>query len=586
MNRRTLIAFIGYYKPYLGLFSAVMACAVVGSSIALAYPLLARYITKHVLEGGVANALAHIYATGAIMLALAVVQWFCNFFVDYRGHKLGAMMERDLRNELFEHYQKLPFSFYDKQRTGKLMSRLTNDLLSVSELYHHGPEDYVIYSIRFVGAFAVLFVIDAKLTLAVFAFLPVLAAFAYVMNRKLSVAFARNKERIADIQAQAEDTLAGIRTVKSFANEEIERDKFRASNERFLESRADGYKHEAYLYNGMQTIVQLIAATVIVFGGVSIVSATLDLADLITFLMYIGYLIEPVQKLTHMTTQYQEGMTGFRRFLEMLGETPEIGDDAGDFEPERIEGRVEFRNVGFKYDPAHDHVLKNVSLTVEPGETVALVGPSGAGKTTFCALIPRFYDACDGEVLLDGVDVKRIRLRSLRRCVGVVQQDVYLFAGTVLDNIRYGKPGASREEVVEAAKLANAHEFIMALPHGYDTDVGQRGVKLSGGQKQRISIARVFLKNPPILVFDEATSALDNESERVVQRSLERLARHRTTFVIAHRLSTVRQADRIVVLTDRGVEAVGTHDELLAGGGTYAKLYRMQFQDDRADVPV
>ncbi|HSK88657.1 MAG TPA: ABC transporter ATP-binding protein [Anaerolineales bacterium] len=583
MSSRTK-KFFSYYKPYLGLFFSVMICALIVAGITLLFPLLTRYITKTVLEGGVPNALNEIYRTGAIMLLLILIHTACNFYVDYRGHAMGAMMENDMRSELFNHYQKLSFRFYDDQRTGQLMSRITNDLFSLAEFYHHAPEDYLIYSVKFIGAFIVLISINVPLTLAVFAFLPVLAIFSLYFNKKLNIAFKKSRERIGDVNAQVEDTLAGIRVVKSFANEEIEREKFAYENHRFLESRKSIYKNESFIWQGVDVITKLITVTVIIYGGASITKASLDLSDLITFLLYIGNFIEPIQKLTHMTEQFQEGITGFERFMEILKVEPEIQDTANAIELKNVQGNVQFKNVGFRYRDHHAHVLKNISLKVKAGETIALVGSSGVGKTTLCSLIPRFYEASEGEVLLDGINVKDIKLSSLRRNVGVVQQDVYLFAGTVFDNIRYGKPNASPEEIIAAAKKANAHDFILALPDGYDTDIGQRGVKLSGGQKQRLGIARVFLKNPPVLIFDEATSSLDNESERVVQESLEDLARDRTTFVIAHRLSTIRNAKRILVLTDRGIEEQGTHAELLELNGTYARLYNMQFDNSFATV--
>ena len=523
------------------------------------------------------DALNQIYKMGALMLALVMVQTACTFYYDYRGHAMGAMMESDMRSELFNHYQKLSFRFYDEQRTGQLMSRITNDLFSLAELYHHGPEDYLIYLIKFVGAFVILININVRLTLAVFFFLPILAVFSLYFNKRLHSAFKRNKERIGDINAQVEDNLSGIRVVKSFVNEETEKKKFAYENNRFLESRKNGYKNEAFIYEGVGILTQFITITVIVIGGASIVHASLDLADLITFLLYIGNLIEPIQQLTHMTQQYQEGITGFERFMEILEVEPDIQDAAHAIEIEHVQGNVEFRNVGFRYNENHSYVLKNISLNVKAGDFIALVGSSGVGKTTLCSLIPRFYEVSEGQILLDGINIQDISLSSLRRNVGVVQQDVYLFAGTILDNIRYGKPAASITEIIEAAKKANAHDFIMELPDGYDTDIGQRGVKLSGGQKQRVSIARVFLKNPPVLIFDEATSALDSESEKVVQDSLEVLAKNRTTFVIAHRLSTIRNAKRIVVLSDRGIDEQGTHEELMRMGGTYARLYKMQF---------
>src|SRR5690349_950321 len=576
MSSRTK-KFFSYYKPYLGLFLSVMFCALLVAGITLLFPLLTRYITKTVLEGSVPDPLHEIYRVGAAMLALIVIHTGCNYFVDYYGHAMGAMMESDMRSELFDHYQKLSFRFYDNQRTGQLMSRITNDLFSLAELYHHGPEDYLIYSVKFIGAFLVLININVPLTLAVFLFLPVLAVFSLYFTKRLNRAFKESKERIGDVNAHVEDTLGGIRVVKSFVNEETEKRKFAYENKRFLESRKNIYWNESFIWQGVDAITKLISVTVIVFGGISITKASLDLADLITFLLYIGNFIEPMQKLTHMTEQFQEGITGFNRFMEILEVKPEIQDSPDAITLSQVQGNVEFRNVGFRYRDDHAHVLRNISLKVNAGDTVALVGFSGVGKTTLCSLIPRFYEVTEGDILLDGVGIKDLKLSSLRRNVGVVQQDVYLFAGTVIENIRYGKPDATEAEIIDAARKANAHDFILSLPDGYDTDIGQRGVKLSGGQKQRLSIARVFLKNPSVLIFDEATSSLDNESERVVQESLEKLARDRTTFVIAHRLSTIRNAKRILVLTDRGIEEQGTHEELLGLDGTYARLYNMQF---------
>ena len=579
MNSRT-IKFFSYYKPYLGLFLSVMACALIVAGITLLIPLLTRYVTKTVLEGGLPNPLNEIYRTGALMLLLSLIHTACNYYVDYRGHAMGAMMESDMRSELFDHYQKLSFRFHDQQRTGQLMSRITNDLFSLAELYHHGPEDYLIYTVKFVGAFIVLVFINIQLTLAVFLFLPILAVFSLYFNKRLNLAFKRNRARIGDVNAQVEDTLAGIRVVKSFVNEQTEKKKFAYANNRFLISRKSIYKNEAFIYQGVGMITYLITLTVIILGSVSITNGSLDLADLITFLLYIGNFIEPIQKLTHMTEQFQEGITGFVRFMEILEVEPEIQDSPNALEIKSVQGNVEFKNVGFRYLDNYAHVLKNVSLKVKAGDRIALVGPSGVGKTTLCSLIPRFYEVSEGEILLDGINIKHVKLNSLRRNIGVVQQDVYLFAGTVCDNIRYGKPNASQAEIVAAAKKANAHDFIMTLPDGYNTDIGQRGVKLSGGQKQRLSIARVFLKNPPVLILDEATSALDNESEKVVQDSLEDLAKNRTTFVIAHRLSTIRNAKRIFVLTEQGIEEQGTSEELLALDGIYARLYNMQFNNN------
>ncbi|UQZ81223.1 Putative multidrug export ATP-binding/permease protein [Paenibacillus konkukensis] len=577
MNSRTK-KFLSYYKPYLGLFWADMACAFVVSAITLILPLCVRYITIYVLEASQPGALKKIYMMGAVMLALIAVHTVCDIFISYKGHRMGAMMESDMRSELFDHYQKLSFSFYDEHKTGQLMSRATNDILSLAELYHHGPEDIVISALKLIGALAILFTIDVKLTLIVFLFLPVMAVYACYLNKRMNAALRRTKERIGDINAQVEDTLAGIRVVKSFANEQVERQKFACANERFVQSRSEGYKSEAYFFEGMNAFTHLITTAVVVFGGAAIVGASLEMADLLTYILCVGILIEPIKRLVNFARLYQEGITGFDRFMDMLEIEPDIHDAKDAEELTDVRGHIAFRDVSFKYKEDYGHVLKHVTLDIQSGEYVAVVGPSGAGKSTLCSLIPRFYEVSEGTILLDGRDIRKIGLRSLRKHIGVVQQDVYLFAGSVLDNIRYGNMEATREEILEAAKQANAHEFIMELPHGYDTDIGQRGVKLSGGQKQRLSIARVFLKNPPILILDEATSALDNESERAVQDSLERLTRHRTTLVIAHRLSTVRNAQRIVVLTDSGIEEQGTHEQLLARSGVYANLHHMQLR--------
>ncbi|MRX56437.1 ATP-binding cassette domain-containing protein [Bacillus idriensis] len=569
--------FFSYYKPYLTLFLSVLACAFIVSAVTLVFPLLVRYITKDVLEGNLSIALNKVYLIGGLMLVLAAIQNLGNYFVDYKGHEIGARMESDMRSELFAHMQKLSSSFYDKEKTGQLMSRITNDLLLLSELYHHGPEDYVKYVVRFIGAFVILIFINAPLTIAVFCFLPFLGVFALYFNKMLNKALRNNKERIADVNAQTEDSLSGIRTVKSFANEQIEIEKFDRENNRFLDSRKNTYKAEALLYNSFETIIQLITITVIIFGSASIVNKTLDLADLITFLLYISFMIEPIQRLTHMSTQLQEGITGFQRFMEIMYLKPAIENKPNPVTLSEISGEIEFNQVSFRYEENLNNVIENLSLQIMPGEYIALVGPSGAGKTTLCSLIPRFYDVTGGSILIDGIDIRDIDLQSLRKNIGVVLQDVYLFSGTVMENIRYGDPAASDTEIIEAAKLANAHDFIMSLPNGYHSEIGQRGVKLSGGQKQRLSIARVFLKNPPILILDEATSALDNESESIIKGSLEWLAKGRTTIVIAHRLSTIRNAKRIVVLNENGIAEQGTHESLLALNGAYSHLYAKQF---------
>ena len=567
--------FISYYKPYRGLLIADLICAIIVSGVTLLLPLCARYVTS-MLQANPPDVLNHIYVMGVVMLALVGVHTLCNMFVDYQGHYMGARMESDMRGELFEHYQKLSFSFYDEEKTGQLMTRITSDLFSISEFYHHGPEDFAIALLNFIGTFIVLFTINVELTLLIFLFIPFITVYAFYFHRRMTAALSKSRERVGDINAQVEDTLAGIRVVKSFTNEDIENRKFDYENKRFLESRRAGYKSEMYFSAGLITSAQLITVTVIILGGVAIVRGSLELADLVTYLLYVAILVEPINRVVNIGRLYQEGVTGFSRFMEILEIEPDIQDRPGAVELANVQGNVTFRNVSFRYREDHDFVLRNVNLHIRAGEYVALVGTSGVGKTTLCSLIPRFYEVSEGEILMDGTNIQDVTLRSLRRNIGVVQQDVYLFAGTVAENIRYGKPDATLEEIVEAAKKANAHNFIMTLPDGYDTDIGQRGVKLSGGQKQRLSIARVFLKNPPVIIFDEATSALDNESERAVRDSLEQLTNNRTTLVIAHRLSTIRNAQRIVVLTDNGIDEQGTHDELIAQDGAYANLYNVQ----------
>ncbi len=576
MSSRTR-KFFSYYRPYMGLFFADLFCALILSATTLALPLCVRYITKNVLESTSPDRLQQIYAAGGLMLGLILVHTLCNMFVAYQGHLMGARMEADMRNELFGHYQKLSFSFYDEQKTGQLMTRLTNDSFDLSELFHHGPEDVVISLLNFAGAFIILVNINVQLALIVLLFMPIMAIYAFYFNKKMKHAMRRSKDRIGDINAQVEDALAGIRAIKSFTNEEVENAKFLYANNRLVASRQDSIKSEVLFYEGLVAFTQLMTLVVIIFGGVAIVNGALDLADLLVFLLYIGILIEPIKRFGNFTRLYQEGMAGFARFMEVLEVEPDIQDAADALDIRHVQGAIEFRDVDFRYREGNGYVLQNINLNIQVGEYVALVGSSGVGKTTICSLIPRFYEATDGQILLDGTNISQIRLHSLRKNVGIVQQDVYLFAGTVAENIRYGKLDASEAEIIVAAKKANAHDFIMALPNGYHTDIGERGVKLSGGQKQRLSIARVFLKDPPILIFDEATSSLDNESEKAVQDSLERLTHNRTTLVIAHRLSTVRKAQRIIVLTYAGIDEQGTHEELMAGGGTYAHLYNMQF---------
>ncbi len=566
-----------YYRPYLPLFLADMFFAILGAGVTLAIPLIVRYITNHVITLEAGAALHKIAMLGLLMLALVAVEWFCNYFISNYGHVMGAKIEYDMRAEIFGHYQKLSFSFFNNQKVGQLMSRITSDLFDISELLHHGPEDLVISIIKIFGSFLILFGIDVKLALVAFAFVPLMLLYALYFNTRMKRAFKRNRVKIAEINSQIEDNLSGIRVVKSFANEAVEQEKFKEGNQGFLAAKKNSYLYMAGYHSGLQALTTLITITVLVAGAALITDGQVAVADLVTFLLYINTFTEPVKKLINFTEQFQNGYTGYERFMEMMAIEPDIADCPDAVELKGVKGDISFDNVSFHYEENTETVLNHINLEVKAGSYMALVGASGAGKSTLCSLIPRFYDVSGGAVRIDGQDIRKVTLKSLRSQIGIVQQDVYLFVGTVMDNIRYGKPGASREEVVEAAKNANAHEFIMNLPNGYDTDIGQRGVKLSGGQKQRLSIARVFLKTPPILIFDEATSALDNESERVVQESLEKLARNRTTFVIAHRLSTIRNAEKILVLTDTGIEEEGTHKELLEKNGIYAKLYQMQF---------
>ena len=570
--------FISYYKPYKRLFITDMICAMIAAAITLVYPMITRYVTGVILIQEPIE-MSKIYQLGLLGIGLIIVEFACNFYVTYKGHVMGTYMERDIRNELFEHYQKLSFHFYDEQKTGQLMSRITNDIFSLTELYHHGPEDIVISLIKFVGAFVILMTINVPLTLIVFAFIPVMGGFAFYYNKKMKIAFKRNKQRIGDINARIEDNLSGIRVVKSFASEHEEIDKFKVENMNFVKSKRNSYLYMAKYHSGLNVFISSITFAVIFFGALFISNERITTPDLIAFILYITNLVDPVKKLINFTEQFQEGATGFERFMEILEIEPDIQDKEDAYVLTDVRGHIQFENVSFSYNKKSDPVLNNINLDVQPGEYIALVGSSGVGKTTICSLLPRFYEVNAGRVLIDDHDIRDVTMRSLRKNIGIVQQDVYLFAGTIMDNIRYGKLDATDEEVIEAAKKANAHDFIMELPQAYDTDCGQRGVKLSGGQKQRLSIARVFLKNPPILIFDEATSALDNESEHIVQQSLESLATNRTTFVIAHRLSTIKNAKRICVLTDQGIQEQGTHEELLKLNGQYAHLYNMQFKE-------
>ena len=565
---------MGYYKPYKGLFFSDMFFAVLGAGVTLTIPLIVRYITANVIILPGNQAMDIIVKLGILMVALVAVECFCNFYIAYFGHIMGAKIEHDMRNEIFSHYQKLSFAFYDNQKIGQLLSRVTSDLFDISELLHHGPEDVVISIIKFVGSFVILCRINLTLTLVTFAFLPVIILYAVYFNKRMKRAFKANRARIADINSQIEDSLSGIRAVKSFSNEEIEMKKFRAGNEQFVESKRRSYWYMGWYHSGLGALTTLVTIVVLVAGACLITGRGMDVSDLVTFLLYINNFTEPIKKLINFTEQFQNGYSGYERFLEILAIEPDIKDAPDAVSVSDVKGDIQFDNVSFRYEENQDTVLSHIDLHVNAGDYLAIVGSSGGGKTTLCSLIPRFYDVDSGRILLDGTDIRKIKLEDLRKQIGIVQQDVYLFAENVMENIRYGRPDATDEEVIRAAKLANAHEFIEQLPDGYLTDIGQRGVKLSGGQKQRLSIARVFLKNPAILIFDEATSALYKESEKIVQQSMEALAKGRTTFVIAHRLSTIRNAKKILVLTSKGIEEQGTHEELLKKNGIYAKLYR------------
>lgn len=567
-----------YYKPYRLLFYSDMFFAILGAVITLVIPLIVRYITNEVVYFDEHKAMQTILILGVTMIGLVLVEFGCNYFIAYYGHIMGAYMEADMRSDIFGHYQKLTFAFYDNQKVGALLSRITSDLFDITELLHHGPEDVVISIIKLVGAFVILININVPLTIVAFVFVPVMALFAWYYNRKMKRAFKKNREKIADINSQIEDSLSGIRVVKSFANEEIEMKKFNQGNRNFVNAKKVSYRYMAGYNSGLGALTTLVTVAVLLAGVSFLTSGTIIVTDLITFLLYINNFVEPVKKLMNFTEMFQNGYSGFERFQEIMAIAPDIKDEEDAVPAEHLRGEIEFQDVSFYYEEGAEKVLNHIQLKVEAGDYMALVGPSGVGKTTLCSLIPRFYDVSEGKILIDGIDIRHMRLADLRNNIGIVQQDVYLFAGTIMDNIRYGNPEANDEEVIRAAKRANAHEFIMSFPEGYHTDIGQRGVKLSGGQKQRLSIARVFLKNPPILIFDEATSALDNESEQVVQQSLEELTKNRTTFVIAHRLSTIRNAKRILVLTENGIEEEGTHEELLAKKGVYESLYQMQFR--------
>ncbi|MBO5097899.1 MAG: ABC transporter ATP-binding protein [Agathobacter sp.] len=568
---------LSYYKPHMKMFWADMLFATISACIALTLPLIVRYVTSTLIYLPAEEIVRQITIIGIALVVLIGLDFYCKFFIGNYGHVMGAKIEYGMRAEIFNHMQKLSFSFYDDQKVGQLMSRITTDLFEITELLHHGPENIILSVLKITGALIILTGINPVLTLVAFAVLPFMFTYAFFLNRKMRSAFRSNRQKIAEINAQIEDNLSGIRVVKSFANEEVENQKFKVGNDGFLSAKKNSYFYMGSFQAGIASFTTLIQVCVIVVGSLLISQGSLNVVDLVTFLLYIGVFTDPIRTLIDFTEQFQNGYSGFERFMEIMNTEPDIADAPNAVELKDVKGDISFEDVTFRYNDNSETVLNGVNLEVPAGAYMALVGSSGAGKTTLCSLIPRFYDVNSGTIRIDGVDIRDVTLKSLRNQIGIVQQDVYLFAGTIFENISYGKPGATMEEVIEAAKNANAHDFIMSFPDGYNTDIGQRGIKLSGGQKQRLSIARVFLKNPPILIFDEATSALDNESEKVVQESLESLAKNRTTFVIAHRLTTIQNAEKILVLTEEGIAESGTHEELLMKKGIYEKLYHMHF---------
>lgn len=571
----TLKKFIPYYSPYKAVFFLDLICAAAISLIDLAYPQILRTMTRTVFAGEPSAILKALLPIGLAMLFMYIIQGLCKYYVSYQGHMMGANMERDMRQQLFDHYEKLSFSYYDQNNSGQMMSKLVSDLFDISEMAHHGPENLFISLIKIIGSFVFLFLINWRLAVPLLVLVFFMVLFSYSQNRRMQATFMDNRQKIGEINSSLQDTLAGIRVVQSFANEEIEREKFGCSNENFLRSKDANYRCMGSFMSGNLFFQGLMYLVTLVFGGWLIARGQMEMADLAMYALYIGIFISPIQILVELTEMMQKGLSGFRRFLAVVETEPDIVN-APDAKPlENVKGTVEYDKVSFHYSDDDTLVLSNVSFQIEAGKSVALVGPSGSGKTTICSLLPRFYDVTGGSVRIDGQDIRELTLESLRNQIGLVQQDVYLFCGTIRENIAYGKPGASMEEIKDAARKANIHDFIMSLPDGYDSFVGERGTRLSGGQKQRISIARVFLKNPPILIMDEATSALDNESERRIQHSLEELAKNRTTITIAHRLSTIRNADEILVVADTGIVERGTHEELLAMNGIYAHYNEM-----------
>ncbi len=571
----TLKKFIQYYAPYKKVFFLDLICAAVISLVDLAFPQILRTLTKTLFTESSDVILWALLPITLVLLIMYMIQTGCKYYVSYQGHMMGAYMERDMRQQLFDHYERLSFSYYDQNNSGQMMSKLVSDLFDISELAHHGPENLFISLIKIIGSFVFLFLINWKLAIPLLVIVAIMLFFSYGQNKKMQATFMDNRRKIGNLNSSLQDTLAGIRVVQSFANEDIEREKFKKSNQGFLSSKDANYRCMGSFTGGNLFFQGMMYLVTLVFGGWLIAHGQMESADLAMYALYIGIFISPIQILVELTEMMQKGLSGFRRFLDVVETEPEIVD-AEDAEPlENIKGHVRYEHVSFHYNDDDSLVLDDVSFDIQAGKSVALVGASGSGKTTICSLLPRFYDVSEGRITIDGKDVRKLTLQSLREQIGLVQQDVYLFCGSIRENIAYGRPDASMEEIIEAAKKANIHEFIMELPDGYETFVGERGTRLSGGQKQRISIARVFLKNPPILILDEATSALDNESERFIQQSLEELAKDRTTITIAHRLSTIRNADEILVVAENGIVECGTHDELLEKGGIYAHYYEM-----------
>lgn len=572
---QTLKKFIKYYKPYKTVFFIDLLCATIISAIDLAFPQLLRALTKTLFAGAPGKIISALIPITIGLLVAYIIQTACRYYVTYAGHMMGARMERDMRKELFDQYEKLSFSYYDQNNSGQMMSKLVSDLFDISELAHHGPENLFISLIKIIGSFIFLFMINRMLAVPMLILVVLMLVFSYGQNKKMQETFMDNRRKIGDINSSLQDTLAGIRVVQSFANERIEQEKFNRSNENFLISKDANYRCMGSFMSGNAFFQGMMYLVTLVFGGFLIAHGRMEASDLAMYALYIGIFISPIQILVELTEMMQKGLSGFRRFLEVVETEPDIVD-AADAKPlKNVKGNVCYEDVSFHYSDDDTPVLSHVSFEIPAGKSIALVGPSGSGKTTICSLLPRFYDVTEGRVTIDGNDVRKLTLESLRSQIGLVSQDVYLFGGSIKDNIAYGKPDATMDEIVDAAKKANIHDFIMELPDKYDTFVGERGTRLSGGQKQRISIARVFLKNPPVLILDEATSALDNESERFIQKSLEELAKDRTTITIAHRLSTIRNADEILVVADCGIAERGTHEELLALDGIYARYYDM-----------